>query len=646
MTISPINISRVSHNLQTELMIQSMRRTQRELFVAQTRIASGRSFTTASEDPVAAARALNLSEALAQQEQFVANLQYGDNFLAAADSAISEIADLISQASVIASQTVGSMTTAAERESEAEVVASIREQLQAVGNRQFMGRYIFGGRRTTDRPFVDALGGVGYVGDTGDLLTRISDKLWTPISMSGDRLFTALSDRINSDVGLTPLLTESTRLDDITGATNDTIRRGILVFNEVGGAGTLSVDLGDADTIGDVIDAINTAAAEAGASLTASLSDSGITITPGTAPVSITDTGTGTIAADLGMYTPDPTSETIYGAALGPRLTRITPVEDLAGGSGIDLGSGLIVTNGERTVTIDLSTAETVQDMINAINNAGVFVLARINDEGTGIDVFNQVSGTSLSIGENGGTTATDLGIRTFDRATPLSNLNFGNGVHLDEGKSDLRITAKDGSTVDVNLDTATNVGDVIELINEAASEAGVGILASFAEIGNGIRITDETGGSDKLLITSLNLSTASIDLGLTTAGTAEEIELVGDDVSPTRTEGILGALVDLERALRADDTRGISGAGTRLDELSVEVTRMHGIIGARSQGMASKLMQMEEAATSTQIFLSQVQDLDYAEAATKLQAALTQFQGGLQTSATLLNISLLDFLR
>ena len=145
MTISPINISRVSHNLQTEFMLQSMRRTQRELFVAQTRIASGRSFTTASEDPVAAARALNLSEALAQQERFMANLQYGDNFLAAADSAINEIADLISQASVIASQTVGSMTTAAERESEAEVVAAIREQLQAVGNRQFMGRYIFGG---------------------------------------------------------------------------------------------------------------------------------------------------------------------------------------------------------------------------------------------------------------------------------------------------------------------------------------------------------------------------------------------------------------------------------------------------------------------------------------------------------------------
>lgn len=644
--ISPINISRVSHNLQTDFMIESMRRTQRDLFVAQSRIASGRSFITASENPVAAARALDLREALAQQQQFMANLQYGDNFLAAADSAINEIGDLITQASVIASQTVGSMTTAAEREAEAEVVATIRQQLQTVGNRQFMGRYIFSGRRTTDRPFVDALGAVGYMGDTGDLFTRISDRLWAPINLSGDRLFGALSDRLNTDVDLTPALTSLTRLDDITGAVNGPIHKGILLFNEVGGIGAFSVDLDNTDTIGDVVDAINAAASEAGASLTASLTDTGLTIRPGSGSLSITDSGTGEIAANLGILTSDPTSQTIIGDTLVPRLTRITPVEELAGGAGVDLDGGLIMTNGERTVTVDLSTAETVQDIINTINNAGVFVLARISNDGTGIDVFNRVSGTSLTIGENGGSTATDLGIRTFDRATLLSGLNFGTGVHLDEGENDLRITAKDGSTVDVNLDDALTVGDVIQNINDAASQAGISLSASFAGTGNGIQITDGTGGSGEFSITSLNLSTAAIDLGLATAGTSATTNFVGGDVNPTRTEGIIGALVDLERALRADDTRGISAAGARLDGLSADVTRMHGVIGARSQGMTSKLMQMEEAATSTQIFLSQVQDLDYAEAVTRLQAALTQFQGGLQTGAMLSNISLLNFLR
>jgi len=646
MAISPINVSRISHNMQTDFMLESMRRTQRNLYLEQARIASGRSFTSAGENPVAAARALDLNEALAQQEQFMANLQYGDNFLAAADSAISELADLVSHASVIASQTVGSMTTAAERTAEADVVASIREQLQTVGNRQFMGRYIFGGQRTTDRPFIDALGAVGYVGDTGDLFTRVGARLWAPINMSGDQLFGALSERINSDVDLTPVLTESVRLDDITGATNTRILKGTLVFNETGGAGIFRVDLRDVDTIGDVVDAINAAAQEAGANLSASLGDTGLTIMPGNAPVSITDASAGEIAAALGILTTDATSGRIEGNVLTPRLTRVTPVEEMAGGAGIDLDNGLIITNGDNTATVDLSSAETVQDIINTINNAGVFVLARISDDGTRIDVFNQVSGTSLSIGENGGATATDLGIRTFDTATPLSSLNFGIGLHLDEGQSDLRIAAKDGSSVDVDLDGAVTVGDVIERINAAASGAGVNITASFADIGNGIRITDATGGADQLAVTSLNLSTAAIDLGLATSAVGAEVQVVGDDVNPTRTEGVIGALVDLERALREDDTRGISAAGGRLDEMSGEVTRMHGVIGARSLGMTSKLAQMEDAAITTQIFLSEVQDLDYAEAATKLQAALTQFQGSLQTGATLLNVSLLDYLR
>jgi flagellar hook-associated protein 3 FlgL len=645
MAISPINISRVSHNLRTDFMVDSMRRTQRDLFLSQAQIASGRSFITASEDPIAAARALDLGEALTRQNQFTANLQHGDNFLAAADSAITEISGLINDASVIASQTVSNLTTAAERQSEAEVVAAICQQLQAVGNRQFMGRYIFGGRNTTDRPFVDALGAVGYVGDTGDLLARIGNGLWAPINIPGDQLFGALSSPINTDVDLTPLLTASTRLDDITGAGDQAIRQGVLVFNEVGGAGAFSVDLREADTIGDVVDRINAAAAQAGARLTASLDDTALVITPAGSAVTITDTGTGAIAADLGLYTSEPTTDTITGEPLLPRLTRITPVETLAQGAGVDLEHGLIITNDERTVTVDLSTAETVQDVINTINNAGVFVLARINEAGTGIDIFNQVSGTSLSIGENGGTTAADLGIRTFDSATPLTRLNFGRGVNTIDEQDDLRITARDGSTVDVNLDGAVTVGDVIELINEAATDAGVDVTASFAETGNGIRLTDETGGSGRMSVHGLNLSTAAMDLGLTEPLEPEDTELVGDDVNPTRTEGIIGALVDLDRALRTDDTQAISAAGARLDELGGELTRMHGVVGARSQAMTSRLLQMEEAATSTQVFLSQVRDLDYAEAVTQLQAAVTQFQGSLQASSALLNLSLLDFL-
>ena len=122
--------------------------------------------------------------------------------------------------------------------------------------------------------------------------------------------------------------------------------------------------------------------------------------------------------------------------------------------------------------------------------------------------------------------------------------------------------------------------------------------------------------------------------------------QLSGDDVNPTRTEGILGALVDLEDALRRDDTNAIALAAERLDLLAPEVTRIHGVVGARSQSMRAKLEQMQVAAQTTEVFLSEVRDLDYAEAVTQMESALTQLQASMQTSSILSNLSLLNYLR
>jgi flagellar hook-associated protein 3 FlgL len=374
------------------------------------------------------------------------------------------------------------------------------------------------------------------------------------------------------------------------------------------------------------------------------VTSTGLQINPGFAAVAVTDTGSGEAAARLGILTLTPTSSTIVGAPLTARVTRLTPIADLAGGAGIDITGGLIITNGGRTANVDLSTAVTVQDIINTINNAGVSVRAQVNAAGTGIDVFNQVSGSSLFIGENGGTTATDLGIRTFDTATPLDSLNFGNGVATADGQADLQIIAKDGSTVDVNLDSAQTVGDVITLINTAATAAGVSITASFATVGNGIRIQDSTGGAGNLQVAPLNLSTTAMQLGLQQSVSGTEI--IGADVNPTRTEGILGALIDLEAALRADDTQKISAAAGRIDGLRADVIRIHGIIGARSQALTSKRQQLEDAAATGRIFLSEIQDLDYAEAVTQMQQAMVRLQANMQTSSITMNLSLMDFLQ
>ena len=647
MSVSPVNITRLSHNLRANLVVGSLRQNQLDVFTEQTRIATGRAFITPSENPVAAARVLDLSRALAQQGQFAANLRHADNNLAASDEALTEVNSLLIEAATIASENVSNLTSADERASVAELIAGIRVQLQNVGNRVFNGRYLFAGRDTLDRPFVEALGGIAYTGDTGDLLTRATVDQSEAINLPGNLLYGAMSQAIGGRVDLSPLLSSTARLDELSGAAGRGIQPGTLVFNEIGGAGVFAVDVGSADTIADVVDAINNAATTAGADVTAALSDTGLVITPGANAITITDGGTGGVAGDLGILTTAPASTLINGGDLNARLTPLTPLAELAGGAAIDLTSGFVLTNGSASATIDLSAAETVQDLLNAVNNAGAYVLARINAAGTGVELFNRISGTALSIGENGGTTAEDLGLRTFGLSTPLADLNGGRGVTNVTGAADFQITTSSGATVDVDLDSAATVGDVITLINDAANAAGVGVTASLAAIGNGIVLTDTTTGTDPFRVASLNLSQAALDLGLQqVAANATTGTLAGADNNPVRTDGILSALLELEHALRRDDTQGIALAAERLDPFTKDLTRIHGVIGARSQAMRSKLNQSEDAANATRIFLSEIQDLDYAGAITRMQSATTQLQANLQTSSVLLDLSLLDFLR
>lgn len=646
MAVSPINVSRISQNLRLNMTLESLQRNQRDLFLDQVRISAGRSFVTPSEDPAAALQTFNFTNLEAHQNQIAENVQLGGSILRETDNAIVEVNDLLLQAQTVASMTISNLTSAEERQAEAEVVAAIRQQLIVVGNRTFNRRYIFAGHETLTAPFVDAPDGIAYVGDTGELNVRVNQGMVEAVNVPGNVLLGALSASIASRADLSPALTPETRLEDLAGAAGRGIRKGTLVISVQGAAGSFNVDLTPADTIGDVADLINQAAEEAGAGLTASVGGEGLVISPGGSPVVIDDLSTGAVAADLGIRTAQAASAEFSGTALRPRLTRLTPVEALAGGQGIDLEGGLTLTTGGQSVVVDLSEAATVQDIINAINNAGIFAVARINEAGTAIDLFNQVSGAALSITEHEGTTAEALGLKTMSRDVLLSGLNSGRGVGNVEGQADFAITGKDGvTTFEVNLDGAVTLGDVVDRINDAATEAAASIEAGIAPDG-GILLADTGGGEGSVSVTPQNQSTAADDLGLTTGARTESGDLLGLDVNAARAEGVLDALLALERALRADDDQGISAAGERISSSVQEVIRVHGTVGARSREMQSRLDLSQDAILGTKALLSQARDLDFTDAITRLQAAQMVLQASLLTSSQLQNLSLLDYLR
>jgi flagellin-like hook-associated protein FlgL len=187
-------------------------------------------------------------------------------------------------------------------------------------------------------------------------------------------------------------------------------------------------------------------------------------------------------------------------------------------GEAFDQQSGLRIVNQGKQYTISLQSAQTLEDVLNVINGSGAGVRAEINAAKNGINLRSQCSGCDFTIGENGGATAAQLGVRSMSQSTPLSNLNFGQGVRRIEGV-DFTVTRSDGKVLSISLGDAQTVGDVLDLINNDPNNADGLLTARLAKFGNGIELIDLSDGKDNLVVKSSFTSYAAADLGLVPSG-------------------------------------------------------------------------------------------------------------------------------
>lgn len=637
MAILPLQLARVSNLLRTNLSSSTIARTQQQLLEVQNQLTTGQRINAPSDDPGDAAIVQQLQKLLEQREAYNDNLKHAQSQLSEVDSNLGDLNALLQQAQTIASANVGSDVTPDERASAAAVVQSIYSQVLSLSNKQFEGVFLFGGDRSTAPPFVEDVGGVRFVGDSNVLKNVYDENTKLSFMVDGAAVFGALSTRVKGSVDLTPVLTTNTRLTDLRGAGNTGVQAGSIEISN--GSVTQIVDLSNADTTQDVANAINAAGI---GGITASVNSTGLTLNAtGADNITVKEVGGGSTASDLGILqtTAAGAGTSLVGQPVGPRVTNLTQLADLNGGAGIDT-TGLILTNGQTTATIDLSSAVTVEDLLNAVNGSKTGVLAKINDAGNGIDLVNPTQGVQMTIAENGGTTAADIGLRSLSPATPLSELNDGRGVSTVTGP-ELQITRRNGSSFQVDISSAVTIQDVIDAINTA--DAGGGVTASFAASGNGLILTDSTGGAGQLSAISINFSTAAGDLGLDAVASGNT--LTGRDTNGIEVPGVFGNLQKLRTALASSDQAAITAAAEGLKADYDRIVRVRGETGARVQELEARHNRLEDENLATKGLLSNLQDTDFTDAISRFQTLQTALQASLQTTASMLNLSLLDFL-
>ncbi|MDA0832596.1 MAG: hypothetical protein O2955_16325 [Planctomycetota bacterium] len=572
MSLGPILPGRLPTSLLTSRLAQNIQASSLSLARVQDQISSGKKYFLPSENPTSSIRALILQKSLESRKQIQANIVTDRTFLANSESTLAPVSDLLNRAKGALQAGLGDASTAVERTALANEVVSMLQGALGIANASFQGRYLFAGTQNSQPPFQLINGAVRYLGDGGAINSFVDAGTLVANNVDGATAFGALKANTGSDIN--PALTTSTRIGDLLAGRGITLGKIELTLDDgVNPIQSAVVDLTSAQTIGDIKTRLENAFAGGPVTLGVDIdptSKMGLRLTPSAGSIAVRDITGSTVARDLGILGGPAAS--IVGDDLDPALSIYTSVSALNGGTGIGstAGTGLLIDNGLTSKVVDLSSANTVQDIFNTLRQSGLDLVVGFNSERNGLAISSRLSGKQLTIGENGGTNASGLGIRTMTPDTFLADLNFGAGV-LQDGSESIRILRRDGTNVDVDIGNAVTIRDVIDAINAVDEFSGSTPLADL-NLGTGVPV----GGGSQLDITRRDGSNVSIDL----SGTSTLQEVV-DAINAVDAGNLVASIDATNHRLTLTDNSGIGDLTVATNDISTAL----GMAGSETSG-------------------------------------------------------------
>lgn len=235
-------------------------------------------------------------------------------------------------------------------------------------------------------------------------------------------------------------------------------------------------------------------------------------------------------------------------ADLNVALTGTTLLANLDGGNGITLPAGTIKIddlNLGLSSTVDLSTATSINDVINLVNaqlalDGITNATAALGAEGNNLRFITSQNG--LISGQ-----------------TSVNRLNNGNGIQLSPGQ--FTVTDGGATNIQINLTNVSTISDVITAFNAQLAAAGINnVTMQINAGGTGLEINDTNGVPLGLRIQEISsLSTIAGNLGI--EGPINP-QMAGTNLNPTVSFNIVDTIgntaADLK--IRKSFTRDLVG--------------------------------------------------------------------------------------
>ncbi|MDP5239565.1 flagellar hook-associated protein FlgL [Uliginosibacterium sp. 31-16] len=181
---------RISTSMIYDTNVSTIGRQQVDLVHTQQQLSTGRRVVSPSDDPVASARALEVSQSISHLAVQKENQGAAIDALKNLDSQLGAIHDVLDYVRERVIQAGNPSLSTSDKQSIATDIRAQFDSLLSLANTQdSQGEYLFSGYVGNTAAFTGNLAGVNYQGDQGTRTLQVSNTRQIPVSVNGNELF-------------------------------------------------------------------------------------------------------------------------------------------------------------------------------------------------------------------------------------------------------------------------------------------------------------------------------------------------------------------------------------------------------------------------------------------------------------------------
>ena len=633
-----------------------MRDAQYAIDQTNQQISSGKRVLSPADDPVAATGILMLNQELARTAQFGKNIDSANNNLTLEDTTLQSVVNLITRLKELAVSAGNNavLTSSDYKAIAAEVDSRLGELMNLQNTRNSSGQYIFAGFQSETQPFVSNGGGnYSYQGDEGQLRIQASTTVTVAVSDSGKKIFTDIpssnktfnTSASSSNQASPPAIISVGNVYDQAAFDKLFPEDMLVTFNANSSVNPPSPNYTVTErSSGKVL-------------VDKQVYISGQDIKVNGATFAISGSPYSGIAAKpasvpLGTFTPTDFSGVGNSSTIEITVSgiteRLTLDQNITSGSGPDSLNNLVTALGGGDKTFyDLPINSTTAAAAN---------FKKLQNLGITLTASGFTSSTGLNITVKNGSAATDAvtGIGTQGTGTTSPNIPFTASAFnfaTTPGSVDITVNGKTET-----LQLTTNVTDAASLavaLNNSSNSlalAKLGLVATpagLSSINNSV-ITLSNGSPNVYAAMGVTGNGATSSQGvLAKPGDKFVIESTQNQSLLTTVSRFSEAMKNVDGTQEGKDalSKMIASTLANLENVMTNIVSVQGDVGARQNMLESTQDLNLDITLNSKTVLSQLEDLDYAEASTRLQMQTFVLSAAQQSFIKISELSLFKYM-